>query len=194
MKFLKKFNEMNLSSESDIPRDSIYSDATIDQPKVRVNKNLIYNSHWKAELPEFLSINNNKKEYKYKRGNVMLLADTVQITYDLYPEEKWGIPDTLEFDIYFVKDSESQKIRIDVDVTYGDLMACEFSIDPPNKVNVTQDTTYHSKFDPSNSVFALTDESLNKFIEFLNKIDGIKVTRNDMKFLDQYDNWTNKKA
>jgi len=191
MKFLKKFNEMNLSSESDIAKDSIYDDATAEQPKVKTNKNLIYNSNWKDELPEFLSINNNKKIYKYKRGNVMLLADTVQITYDLYPGEKWGIPDTLEFDLYFVRDSESEKIRINVDITYGDLMACEFSIDPPNKINVVQDTTYHSKFDKSNSVFALTDESLNEFINFLNKIDGIKITRGDVKFLDQYDNWTN---
>ncbi len=191
MKFLKKFNEMNLSSESDIAKDSIYDDVTAEQPKVKNNKNLIYNSNWEAELPEFLSVNNSNKIHKYKKGNVMLLADTVQITYDLHPGEKWGIPDTLEFDLYFVRDSESEKIRINVDITYGDLMACEFSIDPPNKINVVQDTTYHSKFDKSNSVFALTDESLNEFINFLNKIDGIKITRSDVKFLDQYDNWTN---
>ena len=69
-------------------------------------------------------------------------------------------------------------------------MACEFSIEQPNKVNVIQTTTYHSKFDPSNTVFALEDESLNKFINFLNRFDGIKVTRYELRFLDKYDNWS----
>ncbi len=68
-------------------------------------------------------------------------------------------------------------------------MGCEFSIEAPNKVKVIQHTTYHSKFDPSNTVFALQDESLNKFINFLNKFPGIKINRYDLRFLDKKDNY-----
>ena len=46
-------------------------------------------------------------------------------------------------------------------------MACEFSVEEPNIVDVIEYTSYGSKFDPSDTVFALTDESLQKFINFL---------------------------
>jgi hypothetical protein len=194
MKFLKKFNETNINIESNIPMDSIYYNNTVNQPKIKMNKNMIYNSNWEVELPKFISIIDNNKILKFKKGNVMLIADTVQITYDMYPGEKWGLPDTLEFDIYFVEDDKSKKIRINVDITYGDFMACEFSINPPNKIDIIEHTTYCSKFDPSNTEFSLTDESLDEFIKFLNKINDIQVTKDDMKFLSQYYNKTTKKA
>ena len=71
-------------------------------------------------------------------------------------------------------------------------MACEFSIESPNKIKVIQYTSYHSKFDRSNTVFALVDDSLQSFINFLNRFDGMKLKREDFKFLDQYDNYTPK--
>ena len=119
----------------------------------------------------------------------MLIGDLVEITYESYPENQWGKPDCLEFDLYFAKDSLTDKIRTTIDITYGNLMACEFTIESPNKVNVIQNTTYHSKFDPSNTVFALEDRSLDEFIKFLNNFPGMKLTRNDLRFLDKYDNW-----
>ena len=190
MKFLKRFNEMVNDIDSGLPTDSVYSDPHLDQPKKDLYPHIIYKPEWEAELPELMSINYHGKVYKFKKGNIMLVADMVQITYDSYPGEIWGVPDTLEFDVYFAKDDNTKKMRIDVDITYGDLMACEFSIEEPNKVNIIQHTTYHSKFDPSNTVFALEDESLDKFINFLNKFNGLKLTRYDLRFLDKYDNWS----
>lgn len=188
MKYLKSFNEAT-SIESDIPKDSVYSQPTIEEPLKIDNSRIIYKPEWVSELPEILSINYHNKVYKFKKGNIMLLGDMVEITYDCLHGEEWGAPDTLEFDIYFTNDNDSGKIRINVDITYGDLIACEFSIEKPNKVNVIQTTSWGSKFDPSDTVFALTDDSLDKFINFLNKFPGIKLTRNEMKFLDQYKNW-----
>ncbi len=122
----------------------------------------------------------------------------IQITYSSVPGdtktsteegEIWGSPDTLEFDIYFNKD-ESGKIELTIDITYGDAMVCEFSIESPNNIKVIQYTSYHSKFDPSNTVFALVDESLQSFIKFLNKFEGMKLKKEDFKFLDQNDNYS----
>lgn len=120
----------------------------------------------------------------------------VQITYASTPinskeqGEIWGAPDTLEFDVYFAKDENYDKIRMTVDITYGDLVACEFTVESPNKVKVVEYTSYHSKFDPSNTVFALVDDSLQSFINFLNRFEGMKLKKEDFKFLDQYDNYS----
>ena len=119
----------------------------------------------------------------------------------------------MEIDIYFAKENDTietgdstlvknmgsvQKIepnysgllRLDVDITYGDLVACEFCIDKKNGVKVIQTTTYHSKFDPSDTVFAFDNDSLKKFVDFLNRFNhGVKLSTSDFKFLDQYDNF-----
>ena len=189
MKYLKRFNEDieatikpngNISANIDVKTD---------------DDNTIYDKRWENELSEFITINYHGKLYKFKKDNIMLHSDMVQITYASTPlnsdeqGEIWGTPDTLEFDIYFVKDNETDKVRLTVDITYGDLMACEFSVEAPNKIKVIEYTSYHSKFDPSNTVFALVDDSLQSFINFLNKFSGMKLKKEDFKFLDQNDNY-----
>jgi len=182
MKYIKRFEGFSTDSTP-----SIDSSSNIVQKEVKV-KNTIYSPDWEKYLPELITINYQGKEFTFKKGNIMLDVDMVQICFDNV-ENNWGSPNTLEFDLYFTKNNNNNKLRINVDITYGDLMACEFSLEEPNKINVLQYTSYHSKFDPSNTVFALTDKSLDEFIEFLNHFDGIKLNRNDMKFLDQRDNY-----
>ena len=192
MKYLKRFNE-------DITA-TIKSNGTIN-PGQNIKTNIIdtiYDKRWENELPEFITINYHNNLYKFKKDNIMLHSDMVQITYSSTPlnseesEEIWGSPDTLEFDIYFTKDDKDGNITLTVDITYGDAMVCEFTIEKPNKIEVIQYTSHHSKFDPSNTVFALVDESLQSFINFLNKFEGMNLKMSDFKFLDQYDNYTPK--
>jgi hypothetical protein len=96
---------------------------------------------------------------------------------------KLGEPGDLQFDLYFV--NMDGKIRIDVDITFGELQVSEFSIESPNKVEVIEYTSYGSKFDPSNTVFAFTEESLQDLISFLNHIDDrFEITRDKFNFLD----------
>lgn len=193
MKYLKRFESfpgdnyeltvINKGIKSD-------SDGTVVEPTVHKEKGtLIYEPGWEKYLPEYLTINYKGVICKFKKGNIMLLNDLVQATWDRLPTNPWGSPDTLEFDFYFTKPNDTDVIKIDIDITYGDLVACEFSITPPNTVNVIQHTTWHSKFDPSNTVFALEDESLNEFISFLNRFPDLKLNRHDLRFLDKYDNW-----
>ena len=191
MKYLKRFNE---DIEATIKANGNIS-ANIDPKTDSINT--IYDKRWEDQLSEYFTINYQGKLYKFKKDNIMLHSDMIQITYASTPlnskesGEIWGAPDTLEFDIYFAKeDDEDDKVVLNIDITYGDLMACEFIIEAPNKIKVVEYTSYHSKFDPSNTVFGLVDDSLQSFINFLNKFSGMKLKKEDFKFLDQYDDYS----
>ena len=147
----------------------------------------IYNIDWKSIVPKSLSVIKDNRTTSFTIGNIMKNFDMIQITYDTTGGEIWGYPDTLEFDLYFakpIKDENTPSFKIDVDVTLGDLMVSEFSISPPNIIDVIQYTSYHSKFDPSNTVFAFTDESLLEIIKFFNLFTDIHIERNNLNFLD----------
>ena len=140
----------------------------------------IYDVDWKSVLPKTLTILKDGK-HTFKVGNIMKDADMVQVTY-VNEKIEWGVTDTLEFDFYFEK--IDNLFKIDIDITWGDLMASEFSITSPSKVDVIEYTSFNSKTDPSNTIFALEESSLQEFVNFLNKFDGFKVDRNQFNFLD----------
>jgi hypothetical protein len=128
----------------------------------------------------------------------------LQITYD---NKEVGCPDTFEIDIYTVQDDNLEQrtdfttviksgrleytdedkiiknLRLNVDLTWGDQMAAEFSINKEG-VKVYQTSSIGSKFDPTNTVFALDDLSISKFCEFFNRFNhGIKLSVSDFDFL-----------
>lgn len=191
MKYLKTFNE-NIEA-------TVHEDGKIT-PNQNVQTSIvdtIYDERWKNELSEYFTINYHGKLYKFKKDNIMLHSDMIQITYASVPGdvktsteqgEIWGAPDTLEFDLYFAKNIDN-KISITISITYGDFVACEFVIKPPNDIKVIEYTSKHSKFDRSNTIFGLDDDSLKSFIQFLNKFSDMKLTKDDFKFLDQYDDY-----
>ena len=187
MKYLKKFETYNLVDKTINVKKGTYK---VGNEK-ETDKNTIYDKSWESYLPHKFSVDYHNKKYTYTKGNIMINEDMVQISYESDEEspDTPGIPETLEFDIYFVKDVSNDKIRLTVDITFGDLMACEFSVEPPNLIKVIEYTSYHSKFDRSDTVFALSNNSLNKFINFLNKFDDMKLSINDFDFLDKYDDY-----
>ena len=169
----------------------------------------IYNPEWEKLLPSTITVlkgqDHGVDAWTYKKGNVMLNADMIQISYDL---NVWGAPDTFEIDIYMVNydsgvehvdqttivkggtydydrspGNRIKNLRLDVDITFGDMMACEFSISK-NGIKLIQNTTYGSKFDPTNTVFAIEEESLIKLIEFFNRFNiGKDLSLEDFHFL-----------
>ena len=147
-------------------------------------ESIIYDIDWTTVLPKELVVLKDG-EHRFKVGNVMKHADMVQVTYENVSNE-WGAPSTLEFDFYFSKNGH---MRMDIDITWGDAMACEFYIESPSKVGVIEYTSFRSKMDPSNTVFALDDKSLKEFIDFLNRFDGFKLDVSQFKFLDSSDNY-----
>ena len=90
MKYLKRFNEditATIGSNGVIkPNHNVKSDVI----------NTIYDKRWEGQLPPFITINYHGELYKFKRDNIMLHSDMVQITYASTPmdgqesEEIWG--------------------------------------------------------------------------------------------------------
>jgi len=126
-----------------------------------------YNSEWEKYLPNEITIIKGQDDFTqrkvYKTGNIMIHSDMVQITYthEEYPmDTKDVVPEVVDFDIHFVKNGS---ISLDY-------------------------TSYGSKFDPSNTVFALDENSLMSFIKFFNMFEGIDVDRNEFNFLDDNPN------
>ena len=146
-----------------------------------------YEISWENILPLQLTIIQRQNEVIFKRGNIMRNPDMVQCSYDC---DKFGFPSTLEFDFYFSQDDNDGTTNIDVDITLGDAMVSEFTLITPNTVKVTEYTSFHSKTDPSNTVFAFTDQSLSELVKTFNQLDGFKFTVDDFKFLDNRDNYT----
>ena len=146
----------------------------------------IYHFDWDNNLPKKMTIIQHSQKVTFKLGNVMKNFDMVQVTYD---SNVWAFPSTLEFDFYFLKDVNSKNFKIDIDITVGDAMVSEFSLESPNKVNVIQYTSWRSKTDPSNTEFAIDDKSLQDFINFLNLFEGFDIKKEDLKFLDRQDNY-----
>lgn len=146
----------------------------------------IYNYDWNKHLPQYITAIQRHNTRTFKLGNVMKHFDMVQVTYEGH---EFGQPDTLEFDFYFLKPVDKPHFKIDIDITLGDAVVCEFSLESPNKVHVIQYTSWRSKTDPSNTVFALEDDSLKDFVNFLNLFNGFNFKVSDFKFLDKYDNF-----
>jgi hypothetical protein len=176
----------------------------------RFNENIsIYDPKWEELLPQTITVLKGQDHgidtWVYKKGNVMLNADMIQISYDI---NEWMAPDTFEIDIYLVKDDTTEprtdltkiiksgsidydrspgkyipNLRLNVDITFGDEMACEFTIDKKG-VRLIQHTTYGSKFDQSNTLFAIEDIDLKKLVNFFNRFNhGVDISLNDLSFL-----------
>jgi GMP synthase-like glutamine amidotransferase len=135
-------------------------------------------------------IKTDDKIYTLEKNDCTIDGDLVQFNYKQSKNDedvtKDGEPDFLEFDIHFVKNNRG--IKLLVDITYGDNMACEFSIETPNKINIIHYTGIGSLYD-SETHFGFTDESINLLIKFFNSFEhGIKLDRKDFNFLDIHKN------
>lgn len=103
-----------------------------------------------------------------------------------------GEPSMLEFDIHFSKIgqgdifAEDDEVKLLVDITYGNNMAVEFTIEAPNKINIIHYTSVGSKYD-SETHWGFTDESIDDLVKFFNAFNhGIKVNKEDLSFLDEH--------
>jgi hypothetical protein len=73
---------------------------------------------------------------------------------------------------------------MNIDITYGDNMACEFSLESPNKINIVHYTGKGSMHD-SNTHWGFTDSAIQKLVEFFNRFEhGINISPDDLRFLD----------
>ena len=146
----------------------------------------IYEIDWHTIVPRKLTMVYSNQPLVFvcnKDTNIMKHSDLIQITYTPEQGEVWGKSDCLEFDLHFLRISESGEIKLDIDITWGNFMESEFSIIPPDNVSVILCTSKDSLFDPTNTVFAFDDRSLNNLVNFFNQICGISITTEDLNFL-----------
>jgi len=159
------------------------------------DSSFMYDPKWEEVLPNYIKVikgdPKNPQRIVYKKSVSRHLGAEVQIPYETMEHKGGGEnPDTLEFDIYYSFHTNTNSLNINVEINYGELTACQFSIESPNKVDVIVYTSYHSKDDPSNTVFAIDDESLEAFCNYINRWDrDININREDLKFMDKYDNY-----
>ena len=129
------------------------------------------------------------KEYIFDKNECTIDNGLVQFTYyyNSMKSDKGevtdGEPSMLEFDIHFVKNEKGFKLL--VNITYGDQMVTDFSIEAPNKINIGHYNGVGSKYD-SQSHWGFKHESIVHLVKFFNAFNhGIKLTEKDLSFLDQ---------
>jgi hypothetical protein len=165
----------------------------------------LFDENWVKLLPKSLTLITQNGEFelkvngldpdKYGYSGIYNLMTSVSFSYGQNTLEKSdgdvtadGEPDSLQFDIAVVKDNDgseanpSKSLRLNVDLTYGDAMIYEFTIDYPNKVHVHHYNGKDSLYDPETH-FGFSDESLKELITFFNRF-GFTITPEDFKFMD----------
>jgi hypothetical protein len=147
------------------------------------------------------SLSDNKEEdkiYTLFKNDCTIDNDLVQFNYyqntvkNPNDVNEDGEPDFLGFDIFFVKNENGLKLL--VDITYGDTMVYEFSIETPNKINIIHYTGKGSLHD-TETHFGFTKESIKDIVKFFNAFNhGIDITEEDLYFMDSIeDNYSHNK-
>jgi anthranilate/para-aminobenzoate synthase component II len=95
-----------------------------------------------------------------------------------------GEPDLLMFDIHFMNTENGLKTHIDI--SYGDKMVSEFSIEKPNKIRIHLYNGFNSKFD-HDSQFGFQNKSILDLVKLFNKFDhDYELEKEDLSFIDKY--------
>lgn len=149
-------------------------------------KTSIFDKSWFSNfLPEQLEVIANNNLYNLKKNQMTMTGNLIRFSYWQRIE---GQPCFLYFDIHMVKDNDGTEpnpdsLRLNVDITYGNHMASEFSIEKPNLINIVHYNGKDSKYDPNNT-FGFTDKSLQDLVKFFNSF-GYELTMKDLYFIDK---------
>lgn len=155
----------------------------------------VFSQDIKQFLPEEIGIETTYGKYTLKKKDIMLNGDLIQITYHHNTAEEKndvsadGEPDYLCIDIHTLKENDGRqangdKLRLNVDITYGDAMVSEFTIEAPNKAVPHHYTGIGSMHDKETK-FSFCDDSLKDLAVFFNRFsDSYKLSIADFKFLD----------
>ena len=149
----------------------------------------IFSQEVKKFFPDKIYLATTHGDWELDKKDIMLNGDLIQMAYYHNTSKKSndvlsdGEPDFLEFDIHI--DKNERGIKLLVDITYGDSMVCEFSIEAPNKINIIHYTGINSKYDPETH-FGFNDETINDLVNLFNSFNhGLKLSSDDFKFIDK---------
>lgn len=141
-------------------------------------------------FPKKIQVYTEHGTFNYDLGDVTREALIVRAAYNGSTYQKTdnaladGEPDFVCFDIHFI--NEGKKLKLAIDITYGDSMVSQFTMIEPNVIKIGKYEGIDSKLAPETH-FGFSDKTLNNLIELFNKFnDNFKFTKNDFKFLDKY--------
>jgi hypothetical protein len=208
MKHLKAFMEMVVPVNGKSKKFRYQSLPHKGEPIEKDGKISIFQQDWFEKLlPDTLTIVSDSKfkklnfdqsitdsadktEFTFDKNECTIDSDLVQFSYYYNSmnqdggEVSDGEPNMLEFDIHFHRNQDG--IKLNVDITYGDNMAVEFSLESPNKINVIHYTGKGSMHD-SDTHWGFKDESIRDLIKFFNSFNhGIKLEPKDLSFIDEH--------
>jgi GMP synthase-like glutamine amidotransferase len=156
---------------------------------IGIKETLVYDEEVVNVFPETMDIYTSDGSYTLKKGDVTREVDIIRASYYQNTASdgditKDGEPDTCVFDIHFVKNSNGFKTI--VNITYGDQMKSEFSIESPNKIKVGHYNGIGSKLD-SETQFGFEDNTIQDLVKLFNSFNfGYKLTTKDLAFIDKY--------
>lgn len=144
----------------------------------------------KSRFPKKIEVYTDHGSFSYNIGDVTREGDIVRVAYQGSTYEKTGDPladgepDYVNFDIHFIR--KGTNLKTIVNITYGDAMVSEFSLETPNKIKVGHYEGIDSKSSPETH-FGFTDSTLNSLVQLFNSFDkNYKFTISDFKFIDKY--------
>ena len=145
----------------------------------------------KSHFPKELELYTTYGTHDYVLSDITRENSIIRVTYFVNtPEETGdnvladGDPDLMTFDIHVINNSNG--VKLNVDMTHGDRVVYEFTIEAPNKVNVHFYDGIGSKAD-EDTHFGLSDESLDAMIKVFSKFnDKFNLKRGDFTFMYKY--------
>jgi len=152
-------------------------------------KILAYEEDVKKIFPEEVSIYTSNGSFKLKKSDITREVDVIRASYYHNTAKdgnvlKDGEPDFLFFDIHFSKNEIG--IKTLVNISYGDQMKSEFSIEAPNKIEVGHYNGVNSKADPETH-FGFEESTILDLCKLFNSFDfGYKLNPKDFTFIDKY--------
>lgn len=161
MKYLKKFSE----------NFTLYDEQVVDI------------------FPDTIKIYTSDGSFTLKRGDTTREIDIVRVSYYQNTSKdgdvvKDGEPDFVVFDLHFVKNESG--IKTLVNITYGDQMKSEFSIESPNIIKIGHYNGIKSIAD-SDTHFGFEDTTIRNLCKLFNGFDfGYNLSPKDLKFIDKY--------
>lgn len=176
----------------DVDIDNNKYTVKLNNIKKIVNENLEYmGKSLKDIFPNQIELYTTYGTNIHKLSDVTNENSIIRATYYVdTPSEKNGDvladgdPDFVGFDIHVI--NKSNDIKLNVDMTHGDHMIYEFTIESPNKVNVNLYGGVGSKLD-SDTHFGLSDKSLSDMIKVFSSFnDKFKLSAKDFTFMDKY--------
>lgn len=153
------------------------------------NRVLAYLEDVKNIFPDKIGIYTSNGSFTLEKSDITREVDVIRASYYHNTASdgsvlKDGEPDYLFIELHFVRNHSG--IKTLVNISYGDQMKSEFSIESPNKINIGHYNGIGSKAD-TETHFGFEDYTILDLCKLFNSFDfGYDINPKDLNFIDKY--------